>query len=134
MLALGRVSIVPEIEHGFIADVYKNWVAYEGTEWGDQMRALHAAYEMSEDYVFDNEDLSQLEKILRRHLEAGREDGWLFGNDPYIDPEFYAQEAGRAKEAYPKILEDWEQRCAWSELRMKDLREAEKLIPEWMKP
>lgn len=121
-----------DVAHGFLADVYEKWLAYEGTEWGDQLRALRDAYEMGEDYAgLSNEELGLIEGILRRHLEIAHQEGWLHGADH--GGEYYKQGSDEAREAYPRLLEYWHERCSWSPITTAEMAEAEKLVPDWMK-
>lgn len=116
------------VKHGFLADVYEPWVAYEGTEWGDQMRALRDAYGMGEDYAgLDSSELDAIEAILRRALALAHEDGWLVAADPY-----YAQEAKKVQAGYREIFERWDKQASSRRDRV-EFDAAVELVPEWMK-
>ena len=123
------------LEHGFIADVYENWLCYEGTEWGDQLSALNSAYQMGRDYAGLSEfELRQIESILRHHLEIGYADGFLVGRGVLVDdPAYYASRAKQALQAYSGIEENWAKHCAWSPLAVAALERAKNIIPQWMK-
>ena len=118
-------------KHGFIAAVYGEWLSYEGSKWGDQLRAIHQAYEMGPDYAgLTDEQLDRLEEMLRFHLNIAHHEGILTGEHVCEGGEnpYYLRCAEEALKAFPRIAEAWK-----APGDSKSYEEALALIPDWMK-
>lgn len=120
------------IKHGYLADLYEPWVAYEGTEWGDQMRSLHDAYNMGEDYAgLTPEQMDQLEAILREKIQELYEYRSLLGAEMGYN-EHYIREARNAVIHYKVCSEYWKD-IAQSASESDTFEEVDKAVPAWMK-
>lgn len=119
-------TISGHIKHGFLAQVYLPWVEWEGTEWGDQIRPLHEAYACGTDYALTNEQLDQIEAILRDQIIGLKE--WVDEME-YLG---YGKNVIAAQNAYKETREYWENRA--KELHDTiSMEAAESLLPDWMK-
>lgn len=120
------------IKHGFLCQVYEPWVSFEGSEWGDCMSRLHAAYEIGLGSLWSDEELDAMESILHRWLEdAGL--SFFFDEDG-----MYEQEVLEAQLRYPDAVENWKTHAngTWYSTNggPEAFAEAEARAFDWMRP
>lgn len=114
------------VKHGFLADLYGEWVRFEGTEWGDCLRPLLEAYEMGNGGLWVDDDLEHMEAVLSVHLETAAEEGYF--------EEYYPGESLLARQAFDGIVERWAKVAQGFGNSSENFQALVDSIPAWMRP